>query len=96
MIKNIYFSIFLLLSSWAISQNIKLEGLVQDTLGNALEMANVMAINQETKAMDSYGITNDKGRFQLNLKPNSNYKIKISYIGFQTLDVSIETKTENP
>ncbi|HQX02913.1 MAG TPA: carboxypeptidase-like regulatory domain-containing protein, partial [Flavobacterium sp.] len=94
MTKKLLF-LFFLTSLIAQGQSIRLEGVVQDTLRKPLEMANVMAINQETKAMDSYGITNDKGRFQLNLKPNSNYKIKISYIGFQTLDVSIETKTEN-
>ena len=94
MTKKLLF-LFFLTSLIAQGQSIRLEGVVQDTLRKPLEMANVMAINQETKAMDSYGITNDKGRFQLNLKPNSNYKIKISYIGFQTLDVSLETKNEN-
>ena len=71
MTKKLLF-LFLLTSLIAQGQSIRLEGVVQDTLRKPLEMANVMAINQETKAMDSYGITNDKGRFQLNLKPNSN------------------------
>lgn len=88
-------SIFLLFSFFGFAQSIRLEGIVQDTLRKPLEMANVMAINQETKAMDAYGITNDKGKFQLNLKPNSKYKIKVSYIGFQSLDLDIETQTDN-
>lgn len=87
--------IFLLFSVINFAQSIKMEGIVQDTLRKPLEMANVMAINQETKAMDAYGITNDKGKFQLNLKPNSNYKIKVSFIGFQSLDLSVQTQTEN-
>jgi hypothetical protein len=87
--------IFLLYSVINFAQSIKMEGIVQDTLQKPLEMANVMAINQDTKAMDAYGITNDKGKFQLNLKPNSNYKIKVSFIGFQSLDLSVQTQTEN-
>ncbi|MCK0130049.1 carboxypeptidase-like regulatory domain-containing protein [Flavobacteriaceae bacterium F08102] len=71
---------------------LKLEGVVKDTVGEPLELANVVAINQETKALDSYGITNDKGRYKLNLKPNTNYKIQVSYIGFTTADVIINTK----
>jgi len=87
--------VFLFFTVLNYSQTIRLEGTVQDTLKKPLEMANVMAINQETKGMDSYGITNDKGRFQLNLKPNAIYKIKVSYIGFQSLETTIETKGEN-
>jgi hypothetical protein len=87
--------IFLFFSVINFAQSIKMEGIVQDTLRKPLEMANVMAINQDTKAMDAYGITNDKGKFQLNLKPNSNYKIKVSFIGFQSLDLSVQTQTEN-
>jgi hypothetical protein len=94
MLKKLLF-LFLFTSFLAQSQTIRLEGTVQDTLKKPLEMANVMAINQETKGMDSYGITNDKGRFQLNLKPNAIYKIKVSYIGFQSLETIIETKAEN-
>jgi hypothetical protein len=42
-------------------------------------MANVMALNSNTKAMDAYAITNDKGKFSLNLKPTHLYSIKISF-----------------
>ena len=55
MTKKLLF-LFFLTSLIAQGQSIRLEGVVQDTLRKPLEMANVMAINQETKAMDSYGI----------------------------------------
>ena len=58
-------------------------------------MANIMAINAGTKAMDSYGITNDKGKFQLTLKPNSTYIIKVSYLGMKSKEITISTQTEN-
>ena len=77
------------------SQSVKFDGIVQDSIKKPLEMANVMAINSITKAMDSYGITNDKGKFSLNLSPNSTYLITISYIGFQSKNLTIVTQNEN-
>ncbi|GGD20324.1 TonB-dependent receptor [Flavobacterium orientale] len=87
--------LFLVVATGIQAQSIRFEGVIQDTLGKPLEMANVMAINQETKGMDGYGITNDKGRFQLSLKANSKYTIKVSYIGFQAYETTIETTTED-
>ena len=77
------------------AQNIKLEGFVTDASKIGLEMANVMAVNQQTKAMDGYSITNDKGKFQLSLKPNTPYTIKVSYIGYATFEENITTGSEN-
>ncbi|MDY0088787.1 MAG: TonB-dependent receptor [Flavobacteriaceae bacterium] len=85
---------FLFISFFVQSQ-VRLEGVVRDNLGLPLEMANVMAVNEETKAMDAYAITNGVGRYYLNLKPNSKYSIKVSFLGFQTLNVSIETESQN-
>ncbi|MCF6294322.1 MAG: TonB-dependent receptor family protein [Flavobacteriaceae bacterium] len=70
---------------------IKVEGVVKDSIGNPLELANVIAINQQTKALDSYGITNDKGRYKLNLKSNASYKLQVSYIGKKTFEEVINT-----
>ena len=58
-------------------------------------MTNIMAINQQTKAMDAYAITNETGKFTLNLKPSTTYTIKVSYIGFQTFEKSVTTGTSN-
>ena len=77
------------------SQNVRFEGVVLETGNAPLEMANVMAVNQATKGMDAYAITNDKGKFVLNLKPNATYTIKLSYIGKQSKEITISTKTES-
>lgn len=93
--KTASFIIFLLFSLVAKSQNIRFEGLILDSKAAGLEMANVMAINQATNGMDSYAITNDKGKFQLSLKANSSYKIKVSFIGFQPKEIELKTASEN-
>ncbi|MQP24606.1 TonB-dependent receptor [Flavobacterium sp. LMO8] len=81
------------LTTSAFSQNIRFEGTVKDTTGIGLEMANIMAINQQTKAMDAYAITNETGKFILNLKASTAYTLKVSYIGFQTFEKSVTTGT---
>ena len=92
--KHILTAILLLVVSTTFAQ-IKVEGVVKDSIGNPLELANVIAINQETKALDSYGITNDKGRYKLNLKSNATYKLQVSYIGMKTFEETITTKDQD-
>lgn len=86
---------FLFTSILSFSQTVRFEGTVQDNAKAALEMANVMAINQATKAMDAYAITNEKGKFLLNLKTNTTYTIKFSYLGMQNKEIVITTQAEN-
>ena len=92
--KILCFTAFLL-TSICFSQSVRFDGFIQDEQKNPLEMANIMAVNSATKAMDSYGITNDKGRFQLTLKPNASYIVKVSYLGMKSKEISLSTKTEN-
>ena len=89
--------LFLILSPslFCFSQNIKLDGIIQDNSNHPLEMANVMAINTGTKEMDSYAITNDKGKYQLTLKQKAVYSIKISYLGMQSKEITLTTTAEN-
>ncbi|RKS13111.1 carboxypeptidase-like regulatory domain-containing protein [Flavobacterium sp. 120] len=89
------FLLLILFSTISFAQSVKLEGLITDSKTVGLEMANVMAVNKATKAMDSYAITNDKGKFLLNLKPNTAYSLKISYLGMQNKELEITTTSEN-
>jgi len=84
-----------LFTSICFSQSVRFEGFIQDEQKNPLEMANIMAVNTATKAMDSYGITNDKGKFQLTLKPNTSYSIKVSYLGMKSKEITISTQSVN-
>ncbi len=93
--KHILLFVLLLISITAFSQNIRFEGVIQDSSKAPLEMANIMATNQTTKAMDAYAITNDKGKFILNLKPNTTYTIKLSYLGMKNKEMTITTQAEN-
>lgn len=92
--KKIYVLTLLFVAGHAFAQ-IKVEGIVKDSIGNPLELANVIAINQETKALESYGITNDKGRYKLALAKNATYSVQVSYIGMKTFSETITTKEED-
>lgn len=83
------------MTSLCVAQTVRFDGFIQDEKKNPLEMANVMAVNTVTKAMDSYGITNDKGKFQLTLKPNTSYSIKISYLGMKSKEIAVSTQSIN-
>jgi len=71
---------------------IRLDGVVRDTLNSPLELANVIAINQETSGLESYGITDEQGKYKLALGKNGTYEIQISYVGMKTFKDIISTK----
>lgn len=83
--------LFLTVVSYSNAQ-VKIQGVIKDSIGSPLELANVIAINIETNSLDSYAITNDKGRYQLTVNKNTKYKIQVSYIGMKTAEETIETK----
>ena len=74
---------------------ITLQGVVKDSIGTPLEFANVIALNQDTQKLESYGITTEDGRFKLALEKNTNYKIQVSYIGMKTAQQDLTTANED-
>ena len=92
--KNLFTTVLLFVVSITFAQ-VRVEGFVRDSIGKPLELANVIAINKATKMLDSYGITNDQGKYKLNLKSNTDYTIQVSYIGMKTTKLELLTKEEN-
>lgn len=76
------------------AQNVKIEGVIQDDIG-VLEMANVMLINKQTKAMEGYSITNGSGKYQLNAPANTVLILKVSYIGYLPFEEELTLGTTN-
>ncbi|MCK0144620.1 carboxypeptidase-like regulatory domain-containing protein [Arenibacter sp. F26102] len=94
--KNFYLVLvaFFALSA-AFGQEITLTGTVKDSIGVGIDMANVIAINTETKALESYGITNHSGLYKLNLKSGAKFDVRVSYLGFKTEEFSFTAPTNN-
>lgn len=92
--KNALF-VVIFLATWMTNAQITLRGIVKDSIGNPLEMANTIAINTTTKKLESYGFTDAKGNYKLNLAKNATYDVKVSYIGFKTASITIKTGETN-
>jgi hypothetical protein len=88
--KSIFcFILTAMIASTAWSQTVKISGVVVDSLGTPLQMANVIAY-QKDKNLGAFGITNDAGMYQLlNLKKDSTYVVKISFLGLKPIEDTI-------
>ncbi len=75
------------------SQEIKLSGIVKDSIGNVLESANIIALDKDTNTLKSYSITNSKGEYRLMLDPSNNYTLKVSFIGFESISFGVSQST---
>lgn len=65
-------------------QTRNLTGVVKDSLGNPVENANVIAKpSEESTSTLKFFITDFKGRYKLTLDKKPNYRINVSYIGYQ-------------
>jgi len=93
--KKILLFLFLVQTFFGFSQNTYLEGKVTDEKGLPLEMANVVAIVTSTGKMATFGVTNDKGLYQISLTENTEYTLKVSYMGFNTEVMGFVTQFGN-
>ncbi|NND88568.1 MAG: TonB-dependent receptor, partial [Flavobacteriaceae bacterium] len=79
----------LLCTSAFFAQNIKVEGVIKDSIGEPLEFANIIATQLSTGEIESYAITNYEGRYKLNLPVNNSYLLRVSFIGYETIEESV-------
>ncbi len=74
---------------------IKLKGIVSDSLENPLVAASIVAINKVSNALETYALTDEKGYYKLNVKESTSYKIQVSSLGLITINDIIETSKED-
>ena len=86
-IRNLFYTFFVLTfsTSLALSQNARLSGTVSDSLsGDELVGANVFITGTSLGAA-----TNDKGSYDIkNISPGT-YKLKVSYIGYESKEIEL-------
>ena len=66
-----FFFLFVALSFFAQGQQVKLSGVVRDSLAKPLELASLVAINKASNALDAYTMTDANGNFSLKLNTNT-------------------------
>jgi len=82
------FILILLLPFYIFSQ-VNISGEIKDQTGYPIMGANVIAVNTETQILDGFGISNENGYFSLNLKKDTEFNIKITFIGYKPIEFSI-------
>ena len=84
---------------WSVSQTfaqqIKFAGVVQDSTGQKLASASLVAANAKTNAFQGYSITDEEGMFELAFKKNTAYVVKITYMGYKSVIDTIQTKEKD-
>lgn len=83
--------LFACLSALSLSAQTKttLKGAVQDTTGATISYATVMLLNPADSALINFTRTDEKGLFTFKNIKNSNYVLKISYIGYIPFQLAI-------
>jgi len=89
--RKLLFAAFICIYTGAFAQ-VELSGFVRDSIGNPLELANVIALNEKTSKLESFATTNSTGKYNLTLGKNEIYKVQVSYIGMKTAEEIIPTK----
>lgn len=80
---KLLFAALLFMGASLSAQSIKVRGVISDTLNEPLEFANVIATIQSSGEIESYAITNQDGRYQLDLPKGNTYMLRASFLGFE-------------
>mgnify|MGYP000657158918 FL=1 len=89
--KKLLFLLFVGFALNGMSQSFSVRGTVKSNEGNALEMANLIAMLASDSSMSGFGFTDENGLYKIALEPNTSYRLRVSYLGFQTQDVVFTT-----
>ncbi len=74
---------FLTFCSCLTAQEIKLSGTIKDSTGLALPNANIIAFAENSKDKTRFAISDEKGRYVLDLGKSMEYNIHVSYLGYK-------------
>ncbi len=82
------FILILLFPIYIFSQ-VNIRGEIKDQTGYPIMGANIIVVNTETQVLDGFGISNDNGYFSLNLKKDTEFNIKITFIGYKPIELNV-------
>jgi hypothetical protein len=80
--------LLLLIPFYTFSQS-SLNGTIKDSSGFPIMGANIIAVNNETNVLDGFGISNDNGYYNINLKNGTEFNIKVTFIGFKPIEFNV-------
>lgn len=78
----------------AIAQEYAIKGQIQDPEKNNLTGAVVVGLNPVDSVMLSYAVTDENGKFQMTDVNKGKIRLQITYIGFGTLEKTVELTSQ--
>lgn len=91
MTRKIFILVFILLPSLIYAQ-LSVTGKVCDTNGNPISRASVSVLSQDKLDILTFGTTNTEGLFSLKLREHSVYILKVSSLGYETVEKRFNTR----
>ncbi|WP_028889902.1 carboxypeptidase-like regulatory domain-containing protein [Tenacibaculum ovolyticum] len=99
MLKRIVFTLLIFITGITCSgQTVVFKGIVKDSLQNPLSFANIIAKPKDVTKNMSFAITDEQGRYRLELTKSKGYTISISYLGYEKIEfeiISAESSIKN-
>lgn len=93
--RRILFTLFIFITVITCNaQTIIFKGKVKDSLKKPLPFTNIIAKPKDVSKNMSFAVSDEEGRFKLELIKNNSYLISISYIGYEKYEFEIST-TQN-
>lgn len=91
MLKTYIVFLILLLTPYIVICQVTFEGDIQDENKKPLELANILAIPQDSLGKMIFTTSKSDGTFKLMLNTQSSYKLTVSYLGYVTINETILT-----
>ncbi len=95
MTRNIFALAYLLLPAFVYAQ-IPVTGKVTDSKGNPISRASVSVLSEDKSDILVFGITNAEGSFSLKLKEPATYVLKVSCLGYESVEKLFKTQDTAP
>lgn len=77
------------------AQQVKLEGVITDSLSKPLEFANAIAKPHNKDVKTAFSIADEKGYYKLLLQKDADYKVSVSYMGYEPYVFSMDSISTN-
>lgn len=71
-----------------------IEGYTLDSLGQGIELASVILLQEKDSVMAGFSVTNPKGRFKIEDVKEGDYKLNITFLGFTDINKKLKVQTD--
>ncbi|NOG57399.1 MAG: TonB-dependent receptor [Bacteroidetes bacterium] len=89
--KHLFLSLLLLISSIFSFAQFQISGIIEDVNQKELSFASVVLLNKIDSSVVSFGLSNAKGKYLLDVKDSGNYIMQYTYLGFQPKLIPLKT-----